>query len=121
MDSFVSQFVPRQICVHKGYGDSAHAAGGAIVDEFHSSHGTTGKQVQSSAFEWDEVTDLLIESFLTSRARDPSNALSTNSNLVHHPQKLEIFSAPRTGSNKLILHKAFFLPGLTARYNSSGE
>jgi hypothetical protein len=121
MDSFVSQFLPRQICVHKGYGDSAHAAGGAIVDEFHSSHGTTSKQVQSSAFEGDEVTDLLIESFLTSRASDPSNALWTDANLVHHPQNREIFCARRARSNKLIVHKAFFLPGLRARYNSSGE
>ena len=121
MDSFVSQILPRQIRVHNGYRDSAHTARRAIVDEFHSSHGTTSKEVQSSGLEWDEITDFLIESFPTSRTSDPSNALWTNSNLVHHPQNREIFAARRTGGNKLIVHKAFFLPDLTARYNSSGE
>jgi len=121
MGSFASQFLPRQICVHKGYGDSAHTARGAIVDEFHSSHGTTSKEVKSLAIEWDEITDLLIESFFASWASDPSDALWTNSNLVHHPQNREIFSARRTRGNKFIVHKAFFLPDLPARYNSSGE
>jgi hypothetical protein len=107
--------------VHKGYGDSAHTARGAIVDEFHSPHGVTGEEVESSSFEWDEITDLLIESFPTTRARDLSDALRTNSNLVHHPENREIFAALRTGGNKLIVHKALFLADFSARYNSSGE
>jgi hypothetical protein len=107
--------------MHKGCGDSAHTARGAIVDEFHSSHGTTSKKVQPSGFEGDEITDRLIESFLTSRARDPSNTLWTNSHLVHHPQNLEIFAARRTGGDKLIVHEAVFHPTIGARYNSSGR
>jgi len=121
MNSFGSQIVPRQIGMHKGCGDSAHAARGAIVDEFHSSHGTTRKKVQPSGFEGDEITDRLIESFLTSRARDSSNTLWTNSHLVHHPQNLENFAARRTGDDKLIVHEAVFHPAIGARYNSSGE
>ena len=107
--------------MHKSCRDSAHTARGAIVDDFHSSHGTTIQKVRPLGFEWDEITDLLIESFLTCRACDPSNTLWTNSHLVHHPQNLEIFAARRTGDNKLIAHKARFLPTIGARYNSSGE
>jgi hypothetical protein len=121
MNGFGSQIVPGQIGMHKGCGDSAHSAKGAIVDEFHSSHGTTTKKVRPSGFEWDEITDLLIESFLTSRASDPSDTLWTNSHVVHHPQNLEIFAARRTGDNKLIVHGAVFLPTIRARYNSSGK
>jgi len=118
MNSFSSQIVPRQIGVYNGYRNSAHTARGAIIDEFHRSHRTTCKDVRASGFEWDQITDLLIESFLASRASDPSNTLWTNSNLVHHPQDFEIFAARRTGGNKLIVHKAFFLPDFSARYNS---
>jgi hypothetical protein len=107
--------------MHKSCRDSAHPARGAIVHEFHGSHGTTIQKVRPLGFEWDEITDLLIESFLTSRARDPSNTLWPNSHVVHHPQNLEIFAARRTGDNKLIAHKARFLPTIGARYNSSGE
>ena len=107
--------------MHKGYGDSAHTARRAIVDEFHGPHGTASEEVESSGLEWDEITHLLIGSFPTSRASDLSDALWTNSNLVHHPENREIFATFRTGGNKLISHKAHFHPDFGARYNSSGE
>jgi hypothetical protein len=107
--------------VHKGYGDSAHTARRAIVDEFHSPHGVTGEEFEFSGFEWDEITDLLIESFPTTWARNLSDALRANSNVVHHPENNEIFAALRTGGNKLIVHKALFLRDFSARDNSSGE
>ena len=49
LDRFFNQILPRQVRVHKGYGDSAHTARGAIVDEFHGPHGTTSKEVESRA------------------------------------------------------------------------
>jgi len=121
MDSFASQILPRQIRMHKGYGDSARAAPGTIVDDFHSPHGTAGGEVESSGFESDEITYLLIESFLASRTSDPSDALRSNSHRVHHPENRERFAAFWTGGNKIIVHKAFFLPDFSARSNSSGE
>ena len=121
MDGLPSQILPRQIRVHLGHGDSAHAAGRAIVDEFHGPYGTTRGEAQCSALERDEITDLLKESLPTGRATDPSDALWTNSNLVDHPENREIFATLHTGGNKLIVHKVFFLPVVSARDNSSGE
>jgi hypothetical protein len=110
MNSLSRQILPRQIRVHQVRGDSTHAARGAIVDKFHGPYGTTTTEAQSSALEWDESTDLLKESFPTGRATDPSDTLWTNSNLVHHPENCELFATLYAGGNKLIVHKAFFLP-----------
>jgi len=107
--------------VHKGDGNSAHTARRTIVNKFHGSYGTTSEEAQSWALEWDEIADLLKESLPTSRAGDPSNALRTYSNLVHHPQNREIFAARFTGGNKLIVHKTLFFPDFSARQNSSAE
>jgi hypothetical protein len=111
LDSFGSQILPGQIRVQKGDGDSTHTARGAIVHEFHGPHRTSGEEVESSGFEWDEIADFLTQSFPTSRASDLSDALWTNSNLVHYPDNREIFATLRTGGNKLIVHKeSSFLP-----------
>jgi hypothetical protein len=106
--------------VHQGHGDSTRTARRAIVDKFNCPYGTTREKPQSSALEWDEITDLLKESFPTGRATDRGDALWTNSILVHHPENREIFATLHTGNNKLIVHKAFFLPDFCARNNSSG-
>jgi hypothetical protein len=109
--------------VHQGHGDSPHTARRAIVDKFHGPHRTTSEEVHSSALEWDEITDLLKESFPTDRATEPSDALWTNSNPVQHPENHEIFATLHTGGYKLILivHKAVFLPDFNAYNNSSGD
>jgi hypothetical protein len=73
------------------------------------------------ALEWDEVTDFLKRSFPTGRAGDPSDALWTNSNQVHHPENREIFATLQTGDNKLIVHKVFSVPEVSVRDDSSGE
>ena len=121
LDGFLSQILPRQIRVHKGLRDSAHTARGAIIDEFHCSHGTTSDEVEPSGFEWDEITELLIKSYPTSRASDLSNRLWTNPHLVQHPQNREIFATRRAVGEELMAHKASFLPDCSVRWNSSGD
>ena len=107
--------------MHEGHGDFAHTARRAIVNKLYRPYGATRRDVLPSVLERDEITDFLIGSFPASWACNLCDARWTNSDRVHHPDNHEIFAAFGAGSNKLIVHKAFFLRNVKARNDSSGE
>jgi hypothetical protein len=118
-DGLFKQFLPRQVRMQVRYDDLGIAAIGAIVDYFHAPHGMPSEETLSSVLERNEIRSRLAECFPTSRTSHLGNALSSDSNRVHHPENHEFDATLRTGSEKFIVHRALSLLYFGAQYSGS--
>ena len=119
LHGFSRQFLPRQIRVHKGYGESARAARRAIVDEFGGPNWTTGRKIVLGVRNPQEVPRGSVEFLSANWASNLRSALWANSDRIHHPDERELFAAQHTDSDKLKRHGALSLSKFGAHYNVS--
>ena len=121
LHGFSRQFLPRQIRVHKGYGESAHAARRAIVDQFGGPNWTTGRKIVLGVRDPQEVPRGSVEFLSADWASNLRSALWANSDRIHDPDERELFPAQHADSDKLKRHGALSLSKFGAHYNVSGR
>lgn len=120
LHGFSRQFLPRQIRVHKGYGESAHAARRAIVDQFRGPNWSTGGKILGLR-ERQKVPRGSVGFLSADWASNLRSALWANSDRIHEPDERELFAAQRTDSDKLKRHGALSLSKFGAHYNVSSR